>query len=108
MADQVAVCHAMYATTCTDMTCMRHLQGQQAQWEGRLACWQRGAAGRAEGPGEGKLVQCQEGCALPHAIALHVMPYIPYIQPLDAQFGVGVKKFGSWPQNLAERRADKI
>ena len=115
MADQVAVCHAMYATTCTDMTCMRHLQDQQAQWEGRLAGWQRGravgrqgTAGREEGPEEGKLVQCQEGCALPHAIALHVMPYIPYIQPLDAQFGVGVKKFGSWPQNLAERRADKI
>ena len=83
--------------------------------EGRLAGWQRGkavgrqgTAGREEGPGEGKLVQCQEGRALSHAIALHVMPYIPHIQPLDAQFGVRVKKNGSWPQNLAERRADKI
>ena len=30
MADQMAVVHAMYATTCIDMTCMRRPQGQQA------------------------------------------------------------------------------
>jgi len=95
---------------------MRHPpQGKLVQWEAGQAGWQggrgvgrQGKAGREESWWRGRLVQCQEGCALSHAIALHVMPYIPYIQPLDAQFGVGVKKFGSWPQNLAERRADKI
>jgi len=58
---------------------MRHPQGQQVQWEGRQAGWQggravgrQGRAGREEGSWGGRLVQCQEGCALSHAIALHV------------------------------------
>ena len=88
-------------------------RGKEEGWaRGRLArgkrCGHTGEGWQEGGWWRGRLVQCQEGCALSHAIALHIMPYIPYIQPLDAQFGVGVKKFGSWPQNLAERRADKI
>ena len=103
---------------CTAMTCVRHPLRQAGTVEGRVGGWlvgsggrgvgRQGKAGREEGWWRGGLVQCQEGCALSHAIAMHVMPYIAYIQPLDAQLGVGVKKFGSWPQNLAGRRADKI
>ena len=82
--------------------------GWLAGWQGGRAVGRQRKAGREEGSWGVRLVQCQKGCALHHANAVHVMPYIPYIQPLDAQFGVGFKKFGSWPQNLAERRADKI
>ena len=51
---------------------------------------------------------CNARKDVPCFMPMHAMSYIPYIQPLDAQFGVGFKKFSSWPQNLAERRADKI
>ena len=70
---------------------------EEGVWAGREKLAGRRVCGQCKG--------CHTSC---HAIALHVVPYIPYIQPLDAQFGVGVKKIGSWPQNLAERRADKI
>ena len=82
--------------------------GRLAGWSGERAVGKQGKSGREEASWGARLVQCQKGCALLHANALHAMSYIPYIQPLDAQFGVGFKKFGSWPQNLAERRADKI
>ena len=69
---------------------------QEGIWAGRRKlAWRKGC---------GQFKGCHASC---QSIDLHVVPYIPYIQPLDAQFGVGFKKFGSWPQNLAERRADK-
>ena len=96
----VMLCMPQHAMHCHDLC---EAPPKASRYSGRQG-WLVGSRGRGVGrqgkagreqAWRGGLVQCQEGCALSHAIALHVMPYIAYMQPLDAQFGVGVKKFGS-------------
>ena len=109
----------MYDTTCHALTWLAWGTPKASRYSGRggrLAGREEGLwAGREELAGKRALGEdgwCNARKDVPCLMPLHCMLpyilYIPYTQPLDAQFGVGFKKFGSWPQNLAERRADKI
>ena len=107
------VCHNM---PCTDMTFMRHPKANRYSGRGgRLAGREKGLwAGRGKLAGKRALGEegwCNARRDVPCLMPLHCMlchTYHTYSHLMHNSGRGGFKKFGSWLQNLAERRADKI